>query len=391
MRNRAFPKRLKRRECLRWGAGLAACWLGGSALPAWSEPVEVSQATQEEFPPGRWVLVHRQRPADEVRFRRQAHGGSCLDVHRDRLILFGSDTHGRDWTNSPLCFDLKRRRWYRLYPNDPFQTYTVTPEGIPVAGRGGNHPWAMHTFGAVVYDSARQEMIVASAPRHMVPGRFTDKMRELWPRVKRFPTWVLDCRTDRWRPLPCEPVNFFPHSIAYDSHRKAVLGFRPNGIFRLGGEPRRWERLTGRVFLRGWHNNCVYDSKHQALVVFGKHTNSNQVEVYHVAEGRHRVVPVRGDGPRPDQHNPMAFHQALGKTVVLVDYPGRSKNDPGRTETWLFDLAEDRWSRVASAVLPFPCGMNYNMEYDPRRKLLWLVTGGYRQATCVWALRLPET
>ena len=34
-----------------------------------------------------------------------------------------------------------------------------TTDGLPVAGDDGDHPWAMHTFGAVVYDTARDEMV----------------------------------------------------------------------------------------------------------------------------------------------------------------------------------------------------------------------------------------
>ncbi len=371
--------RLSRRACLvrLGGTAALAAGLAGSAQV---------RAAEEEFPPDRWIKVHQQRRGDAVVFRRQAHGGSCLDVHRDRLILFGSDTHGRDWTNSPLCFDLKKRRWVRLYPNDPAETYTVTGQGIPVAGSRGDHPWAMHTFGAVVYDPVRQEMIVASAPRHMVPGRFTHVMKKLWPQVKRFPTWVLDCKTDRWRWLPCKPVDFFPHSAAFDTDRGVVLGFRSSGIFQLAGRPRQWQQLSRRVFLRGWHNNCVYDSRHKALVVFGHNKNRNDVEVFYPATGRHRLMPTPGVRPAPDQHNPMAFHAQLGLTVVLVD---RRREDGGElTETWLYDPGADRWRQVVTATLPFACGMNYNMEYDPRRRLLWLVTGTYRRPTTVWALRL---
>ena len=51
--------------------------------------------------PDVWVKIHEPK-AGEATFRRQPHGGSCFDTKRGRLILFGSDTHGRDFTNSPL-------------------------------------------------------------------------------------------------------------------------------------------------------------------------------------------------------------------------------------------------------------------------------------------------
>ncbi|OPX22239.1 MAG: hypothetical protein B1H04_05340 [Planctomycetales bacterium 4484_123] len=73
-------------------------------------------------------------------FRRQAHGGSCFDTKRGRLVLFGSNTHGRTWMNSPLFFDPVTTTWSRAYDDDKPETYTVNAEGIPVAGSRGDHP-----------------------------------------------------------------------------------------------------------------------------------------------------------------------------------------------------------------------------------------------------------
>jgi len=100
-------------------------------------------------------------------------------------------------------------------------------------------------------------------------------------------------------------------------------------------------------------------------------------------------MPTPGNRPPKDQHNPMAFDPAIGKAVVVVD---RSIEDGSRTvaETWLYDLGEDSWSQLTTATLPFGCGMNYNMEYDPNHECLLLVTGGYRQPTAVWALKVRD-
>lgn len=336
----------------------------------------------------RWIRIHEQKADDTVRFRRQPHGGSCLDSRRQRLILFGSDSHGRDWTNSPLIFDLVEREWTRAYPDDDRSTYSVTASGLPVAGVAGDHPWAMHTFGAVMYDPSRDEMIVACAQEHMIPGRFTDSVNDLWPKIKKFPTWTFRLETRRWRPLPCEPVDFFPHCAAFDTDRNVVLGYRPEGVYELSGEPRVWKQLTKKVFLGGWHSNAVYDSRHKALVVFGTNTNSNDIEVFYPATGQHTLMSTRGLRPPKDQHAPMAFAPGIGKTVVVVD----RKLDDERTvaETWLYDLAEDSWSRIKTADLPEGCRMNYNMEYDPGQKRLLLVTGGYGRATSVWALSISR-
>jgi len=337
--------------------------------------------------PNEWWKLHEQRVDDKVRFRRQGHGGSCFDHRRGRLILFGSDTHGRDWTNSPLIFDPVAANWTRLYPDDDRSSYAVDRDGVPVAGKDHDHPWAMHTFGAVLYDPRRDEMIVASFPGHMVPGRFTDSVKDLWPRITRFPTWTFDLKGERWRPLPCDPIHFFPYCAAVDTDRNVVLGYRPDGIYELSGEPRNWNRLTRKVFLGGWHNNCAYDSKHKALIVFGTNADSNDIEVFFPKSGKHGLMLTPGRRPPKDQHNPMAFDPEVGRTVVVVDH----KLDRGaRTvaETWLYDLESDSWSQITTATLPFGCGMNYDMEYDPNHNCLLLVAGGYGQQTTVWALKI---
>ncbi|MCE9531742.1 MAG: SGNH/GDSL hydrolase family protein [Planctomycetes bacterium] len=147
------------------------------------------QPTLQKLETNRWIKIHE--PAEgELTFRRQPHGGSCFDNKRGRLVLFGSDTHGKDFTNSPLYFDAASLKWSRAYANDPKESYQVTDDGLTVAGSKGNHPWAMHTFGSIVYDPKRDEMIVPIFDEHLIPGRFTDVFKDLWPRIKRKPTWI---------------------------------------------------------------------------------------------------------------------------------------------------------------------------------------------------------
>jgi len=352
----------------------ALCWLlaGGGSLSGAEPPAEGAPRVNPvllELEPNRWVEIHRQQD-EEVRFHRQEHGGSCFDARRGRLILFGSNTHGRDWQNSPFIFDPASCTWRRVYPDDGVSTYTVTADGLPVAGGNGEHPWAMHTFAAVLYDPERDEMVICSYPQHMVPGRFTDTLSHLWPRVKTHPTWTFDLVTETWRPLPCEPVHFFPYCAVYDSDRKVIVGYRPDGIYELGGTPRTWRRVVPKGFF-GWHTNAVYDSVNKAVLVFGSNENSNDVVVYRPATGEHRKMPTPGVRPPKDQHSPMCFDPVSARLVIVVD---RSL-DSGvkRAETWLYDLAEDAWSQLPEATLPFALGMNYTMEYDPGHNVCLLV------------------
>ena len=82
----------------------------------------------------------------------------------------------------------------------------------------------------------------------------------------------------------------------------------------------------------------------------------------------------------------------LAEIVVRVAFDRRTIGfkitEKQSAETWLYDLSEDSWSQIATATLPFGCGMNYNMEYDPHHKVLLLVTGSYGTSTTVRALRI---
>ncbi len=333
--------------------------------------------------PNRWTKIHEPK-AGEVTFRRQPHGGSCFDTKRGRLVLFGSDSHGRDFTNSPLFFSPVELKWSRAYDDDPRNTYDVTKDGLAIAGKNGDHPWATHTFGSVVYDASRDEMIVPIFDDHLVPGRFTDVFKDLWPMIRRKPTWVYRMGKGEWAALPGNGVNCFPYCAVYDSDRKAVVAVRPDGIHELAGETREWKRITKSGHF-GWHTNCTYDSKQKAVVVFGSNENRDDVAAYLPKTGEYKLMPTPGQRPPKDQHNPMEYHPDLGKTVLLID---RIEGDKKQTETWLYDFAEDAWSQVKDATLPFVCGMNYNLEFDPGHRVMFLVTGGDGTPTRVWALRL---
>ena len=341
-----------------------------------------------EMPAGRWLLLHEQGSDDALTFKRQAHAGACFDSRRGRIVIFGSDTHGRDWSNSPLFFDVAAERWTRAYRDDPRSSYAVDERGLPVAGAHGRHPWAMHTFGALICDAARDELVVASMPQHMVPGRFSNSLEGLWERVGRHPTWTFDLQGREWSALDGEAVHFFAYCAAYAAERKTIYGYRPNGVFVLEGAPRRWRKVA-EAGIFGWHTSCVWDEAEDALVVFGTNKNANDTVVYRPGSETALKMPTSGRRPPADQHNPMAYEPRLKCMVVLVDRtPKKDGAKRATTETWLYDLAADRWRQLPSATLPFACGMNYMMVYDPRHEALLLVAEGGQGRTAVWALKI---
>jgi hypothetical protein len=337
----------------------------------------------------KWLTLHVQKKGDKCSFRRQAHGGSCFDSKRGRIVLFGSNTHSRDWKNSPFFFDVAREEWSRAYPDDSVKTYKVNEKGLPVAGEKGDHPWATHTFGAVMYDSKRDEMVIACYPGHMRPKKWGRAVKHLWDSVKKHPTWTYSMATGKWKALECKPTTFFPNSAAYDSDRGAVIGHKPGAIYELSGEPRKWSGTARGKEIPGWgHDNCAYDSKHKQLVIFGGNSNSNEVAVYDPAAKTLKLMPAKGARPPADQHNPMEFVPGLNQTVVLVDRtPKKDKAEKSTTETWLYDLGKDSWTHLERATLPFACGMNFNLEYDPHHKACLLVATVVGKTT-VFALKI---
>ena len=136
----------------------------------------------------------------------------------------------------------------------------------------------------------------------------------------------------------------------------------------------------------------MYDSVNQVIVVFGSNESSNDTVIYDPRSRTQRRMPTRGIRPPEDQHVPMAFHPGIGETVVVVDRVPSGTKRPSRTairaETWLYNVRQDVWTKVKDGDLPFGCGMNYNLEYDPLHDVLLLVTSEPDGPTSVWALRL---
>jgi hypothetical protein len=374
-----------------WLAGFSVLVLSAGCAPADrpATPAHARNPALADLPEGRWVKIHQQRPGDAVSFVRQRHGGSAFDSRRGRLVLFGSDTHdvpGGTWLNSPLVFDLNRLEWQQPYPADPVSGYRATADGLPVAGPQGDHPWAMHTFGAVTYDPATDTIVVASFPDHLAPGRFTSALSSVWPAIKRHPTWTWHPGSGRWQPLAGDAVPFFAYATAYDTRRNVVLGYLDDGVYALSPADGKWRKIAGGGLL-GWGNNAAFDSQNDALIVYGSHRGGNDIVAYEPATGLHRRMPTPGKRPPGGTYVPMAFHPGIGRTVVLVQRPPGRDAPSGTTETWQYDYSRDAWTRLERADLPFAIDMNYNLEYDPDHDLLLLVaTPPDASLPAVWAL-----
>ena len=339
-----------------------------------------------QLPPGTWVKIHQQVAGSDESFVRQAHGGAAFDPRRGRVMLFGSDTHRRNWDNSVRMFDMGALAWSSAYPPDDPTTYRVNADGVPVAGTGVERPWAMHTFDAVEFDPVTDRLIVASHPKHMAPDKKWGMDEVLWKGIRSHPTWVYHVAQDRWEYLEGKAVSFFPYGATFDPNRRALIGVKSDGYWELAAESGTWRRLAKKGAPRAWHNAAAYDSDRDIVVSFGTNRRANAVWQYRRGEKKGRKMPTPGVRPPGADSPPLVYHPGVRRVVALVER--RKKNAPGSTETWLYSTQDDAWSRLESATLPFSVGMNYAMVYDPRHDLLVLVANLRGEPTAVWVLRL---
>ena len=335
----------------------------------------------QSLPKNRWLKIHQQKSDDSIRFVRQAHAGSSFDTKRGQLIVFGSDTHSRNWNNAIYTFDMATRRWSESYEPDSPDTYTVNAEGVPVAGNAKNHPWAMHTFGAIEYDVSQDQLVVASYPGHLAPKNYGKQLASVWKKIKHHPTWLYDFKKHQWiSRVTKKNVHFFPYATAYDSHRHVVTGFRPNGIFEWRVKEKNWVKVAKKAYSE-WHTNVTYDSLNRQFVLYGGNEMTNNTYTYKVGDSVIRKMPENGARPPGGQSIPLAFHEKLGKVIALVD-------DESHAQTWLYDSAENLWERAGLANFPYNIGMSYSLVYDSSNNLLVLVSSPANEETAVWVLKL---
>ncbi len=337
------------------------------------------------LPAGVWHKIHQQAGDSPGDFRRQAHGSAAFDPVRGRLMLFGSDTHQLDWDNSVRFFDMGSLSWSRSYPPDDYATYRVNADGVPVAGRKGDRPWAMHTFDAVEFDPISDRLIVASHPAHLSPEKRWGVDPALWRQIAHHPTWAYHVGDNRWQPLVKDGESFFPYAVTFDPHRRWLVGVKPGGYWALSVDNAEWT-LLAKGSPRVWHNSAAFDSDLDTLVSFGAHNGSNAVWQYRLGQEQGRVMPTPGARPPGGGSIPLVYHPRVKKVVALVDADDGSQY--GEAQTWLYSVADDAWEPIPGARLPFKIGINYDMVYDPNHELLILVANLSTEPTAVWVLRL---
>ena len=367
------------------GAALAAVWFWrGKEREAL--PVEVENSLQlRNLEPNRWFKYHEERPGT---WSRQGHAGLAFDKKRGTLLVFGSDTHDKDWDNAVHEFDPRRRRWETHQTPAGPETYRVDPDGAAIAGTTSLMPWAMHTYDAIEYHPVLDALVVMSTTEHN-------------PRsgpaagVKRQPTWIYGLSTRQWRQFENDgkpDPSFFGGSSAFDERRGVLVAYR-HGLWEMDAPAGVWRRATSEVH-HGMHHTMAYDSRRGALVVFGDYQATNQVWSYQpgaVAGGMGSWTLRRPESDSCPLMSsvPVAYAADQDVFVLVVD-----KVEPGppprpkasEASTYLYDPEAGTCAKLPAADLS-PVGMNYMMAWDSSHGVVFLVTGDHRGTVTVWALK----
>jgi len=328
------------------------------------------------LPRGRWIKIHQQKVGDQVQFSRQSTAGCAYDNNNQRMLVFGSDIHGKNWDNSIHFFDLSSLKWFDEYPADEPETYKVNEYGYITAGPN-NRPGAMQIFGAMAYDDLHQRLVVASSIKRDGYGGI---LRNLWPSEEKKPTWVYEFSSKRWNAYIDHSIDFRPYKLVFDANRRVIVGFKPNGIFEWGDDYSGWKKVAERTY-QAWNTNAVFDSTNNVFLLYGGSNRANDIYAYKAGQKSAEIMPTPGIRPPVGEAIPLAFHRKIEKMVALVESGQGS-------QTWLYDYKQDNWKNLEQADFPYPIGMNYCMGYDAKEELLVLVSSPPMEPVSVWVLRI---
>jgi len=341
--------------------------------------------------PNKWVKFYQPATAD---WRRQGHAGIAYDSKRGILLLFGSDTHGRNWDNSVHAFDPVTEQWTTYYAPAPKETYRADDQGRAIAGTDRLLPWAMHTYDNVEYDPKLDALVVTALPEH-------NPIKKRIPQARVHPTWLYDLRTRNWRILPNngKPYpKFFAAASAYDEQRDVLVAYKW-GIWELGPLRDEWRKVTAEGHHK-MHYTMVYDPWRHNLAVFGDYGGTNAVWIYTPGTlagvpGHWQEKPPGGDPAPRGERFPAAFDREHGVFLLVVDNRPEVVDKHGRRRlgqarsawTLIYDPDANTYRRLPQADMP-RLRMNYMLVYDRFHKVFLLVTGRHSKPATVWALRL---
>ena len=349
--------------------------------PAWYENVppadaEAFQATLKALPVNKWVNL--KPPVQHVN---RDWGTTVLDLEHDQLLHWAGG-HSSHCGTDVAHYSPATNRWHILYtPELPFE-YCYSNDGAPYPTMTG-WPWGPHTYLSYAWDQVTGKMIwtgTHGAYRRTNPGGvFTyDPETYEWevpsPQYQIKGGWFI-----AERHMTCTVRT--PHGIAVWADKYGGTGLK-TGLWMADVEKRVFEPVAGTdpkdtttfpppAF--GDRHGITYDSKRDRTLIF--HFGIKDKHKIWATDLKSKVVTVLE--PKGSEAFPAAVGFGREATylpdddVVMVC---------SAVNPLVYDCAENAWLEM-----PAPStagkdgkhdpgyGVSTGIEWDPKRKLLWLV------------------
>ena len=358
---------------------------GMSFDPAWYEdvpPADPNAVTLKlaALPANKWVDMKPPR----VHFNRD-WGTTVLDPERDQLLQWAGG-HSAHCGTDVSHYSLATNRWRILYtPEMPFE-YCYSNSGAPYPTMTGR-PWAAHTYLSYAVD--RKTGLLIWTGRHGAyrltnpDGTFLyDPEKAEWS----YPKMVMKGGTfDPERHKTCMAPS--PRGVAvWACKRGGAATAGQSGLWMADIAKAVYEPVAATDYndrttlphsVYGDRHGMTYDSKRDRALIF-----------HFGVKGKYKVWAVALDTGKVTVHQPKgsaAFppEASFGREATYLPEDdlvliGTRVGKKGQA-TLIYDCAADAWLQMAA-----PCtkgkkgmvpgyGVGTGIEWDPKRKLLWLV------------------
>jgi hypothetical protein len=222
---------------------------------------------------------------------------------------------------------------------------------------------------ALVYDEARQRVLLTGGSSPYADGRCCAFFNDLW---------AFDGR--QWTALRASGVPMSGMRLAYDSRNQRVVSF---GGFANGQslgdlrvlEQDTWTTIGRHDAMPAAEGGFVHDSRRGRFVAFGGSAGRGQAHGETWEYDGTAWTRVASDGPSPRQAFVMVFDERRGRTVVFGGLGARSAPDARPTvlgDLWEFDGRS--WTRIDAPQGP-AARHSAGATYDSRRGRI-IVFGG---------------
>lgn len=137
-------------------------------------------------------------------------------------------------------------------------------------------------------------------------------------------------------------------------------------------------------------HGMTYDSARQKVVLFGGRNSNgtvfNDTWEYDVILREWKCMdPGTTTSPRPRFHSPLAYHEALGKTVLFGGTNDFYRPTSSMNDTWEWNGKS--WRRILLPTVPPTPRDSFAMTYDPDHQVIVLTAGlrsDFKQMTDTW-------